>query len=214
MLTHSAICDLVAESYKVPATWQCGNDVRAVGTKIGDEFVVTIPGTVNLQQWMIDFSAWPKPFPYIGTYHEGFGLWGLKLADAVLKNLPANRRIIFAGHSLGAQLAQVLAAVYASQKHKTAPIRVITFGCPRGAFIGNLTAPSLLRSALEAVSYRNFGDPVCEVPPLPMWKHNVSLTTLGSHFHALAPSMEDHAIDLYQRTMREREAQLAACAAR
>ena len=84
MLAHSQICNLVAESYKVPATWQCGNDVRAVGAQHGDEFVVAIPGTVNLAQWMIDFSAWPKPYPYVGMYHEGFGLWGLKLADLVL----------------------------------------------------------------------------------------------------------------------------------
>jgi hypothetical protein len=202
MVTHSQLCELVAQSYRVPATWQAGNFVRAVGTKIGDEFVVAVPGTVNLAQWMIDFSIWPKPFPYIGTYHEGFGLWGLKLAELVLKDLPAHGRIVFSGHSLGAQLAQVLAAVFASLRGRTAPMRVVTFGCPRGAFMGNLTAGSLVRSALEAVSYRNAGDPICEVPPLPLWKHNVSLTEIGAPVHALAPSMFDHSITLYGSNVR------------
>lgn len=208
MLSYSQICALVAESYKVPATWQCGNDVRAVGSRIGDEFVVAMPGTVNLQQWLIDFSAWPKPFPYVGTYHEGFGLWGLKLADLVLRALPDTGRIVFAGHSLGAQLAQVLAAVFASV-HERPAMRVVAFGCPRGAFMGNLTAGSLIRSGLEAVSFRNYGDPVCEAPPWPMWKHNVSLTTLGSHFHDMAPSMADHAITLYLSNLKATEMQLA-----
>jgi hypothetical protein len=209
MLTHQQICALVAQSYSVPATWKCGNDVRAVGTKIGDEFVVAVPGTVNLAQWMIDFSIWPKPFPYIGTYHEGFGLWGLKLCEAVLKDLPSNCRAIFAGHSLGAQLAQVMAAVFAALKHKIAPMRVVTFGCPRGAFMGNLTAPGLIKTALEAVSYHNCGDPICEVPPLPMWKHNVGLTEIGSIIHARAPSMRDHAIELYLTNLKIRDQELA-----
>ena len=204
MLAHSQICNLVAESYKVPATWQCGNDVRAVGAQHGDEFVVAIPGTVNLAQWMIDFSAWPKSFPLIGTYHEGFGLWGLKLGDLALKDLPTTGRVVFAGHSLGAQLAQVLAARYASLTGRKA--RVVTFGCPRGAFMGNITAGALVRSGLEAVSYRDAGDPVCEVPPWPMWKHNVRLTELGDHVHALAPAMSDHAIALYQSNVRLAEA--------
>jgi hypothetical protein len=208
MIAHSEICNLVAESYKVPATWQCGNDVRAVGTKVGDEFVVAVPGTVNLAQWMIDFSVWPKPFPFIGSYHEGFGLWGLKLCEAVLKDLPANGRVIFAGHSLGAQLAQVLAAVFATLKHKIAPMRVVTFGCPRGAFIGNITAGPLVRSALEAISYRNYGDPVCEVPPMPMWKHNVGLTSVGSAAHVPIGTMTDHAIGLYQQNVEKAEWQL------
>jgi hypothetical protein len=209
MLTHQQICALVAQSYSVPATWQCGNDVRAVGTKVGDEFVVAIPGTVNLAQWMIDFSIWPQSYPIIGTYHEGFGLWGLKLAEQVLPGLPPSGRVVFAGHSLGAQLAQVAAACCAAKNGKHPPMRVVTFGCPRGAFMGNLTAPGLIRTALEAVSYHNCGDPICEVPPLPMWKHNVSLTTIGSPIHAQAPSMADHTIALYLSNLKALELQTA-----
>ena len=209
MLTYSAICELVAESYHVPATWQCGNDVRAVGTQVGDEFVVAVPGTQNLAQWLIDFSAWPKPCPYIGTYHEGFGLWGLKLCDLVLKDVPSTGRVVFAGHSLGAQLAQVLAAVYASVKGKAPPMRVVTVGCPRGAFMGNLTAGGLVRSGLEAMSFRNFGDPVCEVPPWLIWKHNVSLTTLGDRLVENVPTMADHSVALYLSRLKDLELKLA-----
>ncbi len=209
MLSYSDICNLVAASYNQGATWTAGDDIRAVGTQVGDEFVVAIPGTTDLAGWLKDFSIWPKPFPIIGTYHEGFGKWGLKLGDLVLKDVPSTGRVVFAGHSLGAQLAQVLAAVYASVKGKSPPMRVITVGCPRGAFMGNLTAGGLVRSGLEAVSFRNFGDPVCEAPPWPMWKHNVSLTTLGSHFHDMAPSMADHAITLYLSNLKATEMQLA-----
>jgi hypothetical protein len=209
MIPHSAICYLVAESYKVPATWQCGNDVRAVGTKVGDEFVVAIPGTVNLAQWMIDFSIWPQSYPIIGTYHEGFGLWGLKLAEQVLPGLPSGGRVVFAGHSLGAQLAQVVAACYAAQKGARAAMRVVVFGCPRGASIFNFTAGPLVRSALEAISYRNYGDPVCEVPPMPMWKHNVSLTSIGSPIHAPVGTMTDHTIGLYRQNVKKFEGKVA-----
>jgi len=200
MLTHTQICTFVAASYNQAATWTAGDDIRAVGTQVGDEFVVACPGTTDLAGWLKDFSAWPKSFPLIGTYHEGFGMWGLKLGDLALKDLPTTGRVVFAGHSLGAQLAQVLAACYASLTGRKA--RVVTFGCPRGAFMGNITAGALVRSGLEAVSYRNAGDPVCEVPPWPMWKHNVRLTDLGDHVHALAPAMSDHAIALYQTNVR------------
>lgn len=209
MLSYSDICGLVAESYDVPATWQAGDDIRAVGTQVGDEFVVAIPGTTDLAGWLKDFSIWPKPFPIIGTYHEGFGKWGLKLGDLALKDVPSTGRIVFAGHSLGAQLAQVLAAVYASVKGKTPPMRVVTVGCPRGAFMGNVTAGGLVRSGLEAVSFRNFGDPVCEVPPWLIWKHNVGLTTLGDRLVESVPTMADHSIALYLSRLKNLESKPA-----
>ena len=115
--------------------------------------------------------------------------------------------IIFSGHSLGAQLAQVLAACYASLTGRKA--RVVTFGCPRGAFMGNLTAGGLVRSGLEAVSFRNFGDPVCEVPPWLIWKHNVSLTTLGDRLVENVPTMADHSVALYLSRLKDLELKLA-----
>lgn len=197
MLTHAAICDLVAASYSQKPTWQAGDDIGAWITSVGNETVVAIKGTTDLQGWLDDFSIWPHVFPVIGTYHEGFGRWGLKLADLVLAAVPASGHLVIAGHSLGGQLALVLAAVYASIKGKCAPMRVLTFGCPRGAFMGNMVAGPLVRSALEAVEYRNYSDPVPNVPPWPMWKHAMKGTMLGAPVHDLAPSMQDHAIELY-----------------
>ena len=209
MLSHAQICDFVAASYGERPTWLAADDIRAVGTRVGDEYVVAIPGTTDLAGWLDDLSIWPRAFPTIGLYHEGFGRCGLALAALVLPNLPAGGRVVFAGHSLGAQLAQVLAAVYASVKGKAAPMRVVTVGCPRGAFMGNLTAGGLVRSGIEAVSFRNFGDPVCEVPPRLIWKHNVSLTTLGDRFVENVPTTADHSVALYLSRLKDLELKLA-----
>jgi hypothetical protein len=195
MLTHTQICTFVAASYNQAATWTAGDDIRAVGTQVGDEFVVAIPGTTDLQGWLDDFSIWPRVFPTIGTYHEGFGKWGLALAQLVLPAVGASGRLVIAGHSLGGALALVLAACSAARKRP--PARVLTFGCPRGAFMGNMVAGPLVRSALEAVEYRNWGDPIPDVPPWPTWKHAVKGTMLGAPIHDLAGSMQDHAIQLY-----------------
>jgi hypothetical protein len=42
-----------------------------------------------------------------------------------------------------------------------------------------------------------------------MWKHNVSLTEIGSPIHAGAPSMADHAIALYLSNLKALELQMA-----
>ncbi|MFZ1965030.1 MAG: hypothetical protein WAU78_16475, partial [Roseiarcus sp.] len=79
---------------------------------------------------------------------------------------------------------------------------VVVLGCPRGAFAGNLRAGALLGQALELVEYRNHGDPIPNVPPWPMWKHAAKGTMLGDPVRALAPSMANHAIGLYQANVR------------
>jgi hypothetical protein len=206
VLTHAAICDFVAASYSQQPTWQAGDDIRAVGTRIGDEFVVACPGTTDLAGWLDDFSIWPTSFPVIGPYHTGFGLWGLRLWALVNSALPVGGRLIFAGHSLGGQLALVLAASCAAAMNKHAPMRVVTFGCPRGAFGLNLVAGPLARTALELVEYRNYGDPIPDVPPWPMWKHAKRGTMIGAPIHAQAPSMANHAIALYQTNLKAKPA--------
>ncbi len=195
MLSHADICGLVAASYSQKPTWQAGDDIRAVGTQIGDEFVVAIPGTTDLRGWLDDFSAWPTLFPIIGAYHDGFGKWGLRLADMILPALPKGGRIVIAGHSLGGALALVLAAAYAAAKRP--PARVVVVGCPRGAFMGNLTAGPLLRQALELFAYDDYGDPIPDVPLWPMWKRLVRGAMLGKPESILLPSMSRHAITLY-----------------
>jgi len=197
MLSHAAICGLVAASYSEKSTWVAGDDIRAVGSQQGDEYVVAVPGTTDLQGWLDDFSFWPTAFPMIGPYHDGFGKWGLALAAMVLPALPAIGRVVFAGHSLGGQLAQVMAAIYHSKTTRQA--RVVVFGCPRGALMTNIVAGPLVRAGLEAIEYRNAGDPVPETPPWPMWKHNAKGVDIG------APSLGAHAMALYLGNLQRRE---------
>jgi hypothetical protein len=199
MLTHAEICTLVAASYTQKPTWQVADDIRAVGTRVGNEFVVAIPGTDDIAGWLDDFSFWPNRFPTIGIYHDGFGRWGLALAALIIPKVPQDVRLIISGHSLGGALGLVFAAVWAAAKNP--PARVILFGCPRGAFIGNIVAGPLQRSALELVEYRTYGDPVPSLPPYPLWKHAKRGTMVGAPIHALAPSVADHNIALYQTVL-------------
>ena len=199
MLTHTQICEAVAEAYNVPYTVQVADDIRCVITQIGGETLVAAPGTTDAAGWRDDFEILPTWFPTIGLYHSGFGSKGSALFGAVAPKLPIIGRIVCAGHSLGAQLAQVMAALYAAQRPKNA--RCIVFGCPRGPSVINWQAPRLVRKSLEAVEYRNAGDPICDVPPW-FWRHNARAVSLGDPIHNLAPSRANHDINLYVKNMR------------
>jgi pimeloyl-ACP methyl ester carboxylesterase len=201
MLSDAQICDLVGESYNLAPTVVAGDDIRAVVTRIGDETAVACPGTTDLAGWLDDFTIWPRLFPVLGWYHDGFGRCGSALYEAAAAKLAVDGRVVFCGHSLGAQLAQVLAARFAAARGHS--FRCVVFGCPRGAFIGNWTSGRLVRSGLQAIEYRNYGDPVCVIPPRPMWKHNTRHRDVGARVHALAPAPANHDIALYSANLRD-----------
>ena len=190
--THRALADLVVASYGQTPTIDVGADVRCVVIDEPDETLVICPGTVSLAGWLRDFSAWPKSFGGLGYLHEGFGDGGLKLWLHLQTKINSAKPIAFTGHSLGAAVAQNLAGWAAFDGMR---FRVVTWGTPRQCAAWNFAFPALIAKAFESADYRNPGDVVPDVPPLPFWKHTVSRTDLSGVAY-LDPS-EDHNMGLY-----------------
>jgi hypothetical protein len=156
-----------------PVTWDHyddGEDSDKIcwGIKtVADCDVVVFRGSVTLIDWLRDFDVWADPFGHakIGPVHPGF-LLGL---DQVLQEYQAhrsgNRKLVVAGHSLGAGRASILCglAIVAG----IVPTARVVFGEPRPGFsqLGHL-----LSSIPDSRSYRNgkFGtwehDRVTDVP--------------------------------------------------
>ena len=204
MFYHHDLALLAALSYSGPQSGRVALDVRYDLIPRGDEIAVVIPGTHpdELLDWLRDLDAWPDWFAGIGPCHSGFASGGLALW-ARLKakgDLPAGKRIVYTGHSLGGALAQVLAACHAAEGRS--PCRLVTFGAPRVAFGLNFRFGRLVRSALEAVEYRRAGDPVPDVPSRPLFKHPTRGVEIGE---ARADPIENHSIGLYADDLAEQD---------
>lgn len=194
MLNDKALCAKVQASYGLPPTVDVGGNVRCIVDHTPlDETLVIVPGTTDLEGWLRDFSSWPQDFGEIGYCHEGFGSGGRKLWEAIQKPMYRGR-ITFVGHSLGAAVAQVLAA-YAAVEHRY-PFRLVTWGTPRVPFCTNFTFAKLLREAEYRQNYHNDGDPISDVPFRPVFKTAVARTVIGKNVGGVDP-MANHSIDLY-----------------
>jgi hypothetical protein len=139
------------------------------GIKVVDDCdVLVFRGSTTFEDWRRDFNVWADPTSHakIGPVHPGF-LDGL---DQVLQEYQAfransRRKLVVAGHSLGAGRASILCglAIVAG----IVPAGRIVFGEPRPGFPA---LAQLLASIPDSRSYRNgkFGsfehDIVTDVP--------------------------------------------------
>lgn len=129
--------------------------------------VVVIPGTETWQQFVGNvlgsLQAHQSPIPgQVAVYWGQLGqqVYGL-IRPQLVADLPG-RRLVFAGHSLGAAVAQVVAALVTQELG--ADFRAHLFGCPR---VGN---PAFAQSFGPSQVWRivTQDDPVADVPP-PLW---------------------------------------------
>jgi pimeloyl-ACP methyl ester carboxylesterase len=198
MLTYAQIAQEVKAAYAGPPTVRTADDdVVAVVKQTDNEFLVAVPGTTDAGGWMRDLTAWPAYFPALGWTHEGFGSGGVDLWKEVSLLLPANSRVIFAGHSLGGALAQCLAVQYATQR-PDASFEVVVFGSPRVALTTNLFFHAAIRKALDVRLFARIGDPVIDIPFAPLYWHAVKPSEIGM---GAALSMANHSIGLYARDL-------------
>ena len=200
LVSHAQLAALVAASYSQTPTVRVNSDVMAVVSDVGSETVVAIPGTRDIPGWLLDLSAWPRWFRTIGPCHAGFGAAGQELWDKVGPVLSPGRRVVYAAHSLGGALAQVLAAMHAAERRP--PCRCVTFGSPR---VGTCFSPdfrSLVRSACDLALYRRVGDPVYKVPFRPLYLHVKTNVILGA-LVAPVDNMKNHSIAQYAADLAE-----------
>jgi hypothetical protein len=199
MLSHHDLALIAAASYSGPQSVTVALDVCADYLPRRDELVVVCPGTHpdDPLDWLRDLSAWPADIPGLGLMHSGFGEGALALWPDVDAKAPRDGLISYVGHSLGGALAQNLAGLHAVHR-PTQPFRFVGFGTPRTAWL-NPGFRRLLRRGVEAIEYRNAGDPVVAVPPLRLgYLHGADGPTLepqiGSTF---VERIADHAMGLY-----------------
>ncbi|MGO9774479.1 MAG: lipase family protein [Roseiarcus sp.] len=195
MLIHHDLALIAGQVYRGPWSGLTALDVRYDLLPRADELVVAVPGTdpTNALDIIRDARAWPSWIPGIGMMHSGFGQGGAALWAKIDPLMRRDGLITYVGHSLGAAMAEVAAAHHAI--HRPAqPFRTIVFGCPGLAWLNPYFRRLLLRG-LEAVEYRNAGDPVVAVPGRVLgYLHGAAGPTLAT---ALPDPLANHAVALY-----------------
>ena len=189
MTTHRDIANLVGALYgdSLAVHWVYRSDPDAsvvMGiVRFNGFWVVACRGTYVFQDWLHDLNARPMvptSHPAFGQVHRGFYL-GTPEAWDIIRSILIGRdlaRIIFAGHSLGAARANLLAA------HAVAvglsPVMTLCWGEPRSGF-------PQLATFLKGVPGRSYvnvvngiADGVTQLPPPVGYVHRVTLTTINS----------------------------------
>lgn len=197
MLSHADLAILAGRSYSGPQSVTVALDVRADYLPRPGELIVVCPGTHpdDPLDWIRDLRALPSWIPSLGLLHSGFGKGGLTLWRDARKKLPATGLVSYIGHSLGGALAQVLAACHAHERPQQ-PFRMISFGAPRVASVGNWRFAPLVRRGVQAIEYQRAGDIVPFVPPRIFDKH----PTRGDRIGKAAPGIAiaaNHAMTRY-----------------
>lgn len=118
-------------------------------------------GTTDLKDWLIDFEAIPNKWSGQGLVHKGFEdalqlVWD-KIAASLKTNVPSDCPLFIAGHSLGAALATLAAALLQ-------PRALYTFGSPR---VGDNTFGATLSSVKNFRVVNNRDLVPTQPPPLP-----------------------------------------------
>lgn len=173
-------------------------DIGARFTRVGDDFVIAIPGTRGFVNWLTDLNWLPDLFVPIGPYHSGFGADIVALAPLVRDAIPAGVRPVLVGHSLGGAVAQGVAACLALWGYKPA---VLTMGAPRGPVRGNIWFSHLISKCSATVAFERRGDVVPNTPGPILFKHPVAGIPLGEAIDTLDPSI-NHAVARYVTDIR------------
>ncbi len=136
-----------------------GTQAMAVRHGATDQLVVVFRGTEpDLADFATDLNGWSTPWPQGGDVHAGF----CKALDAVWPQMTvalgrsALELAIFAGHSLGAALAQL-----AASRVQSSLAQLITIGSPAAgddAFVATL-------AQLTQLHFVNCCDVVTRLPP-------------------------------------------------
>lgn len=194
MLTQAQLAAMVAASYSQKADVATRDGAMAMLRPVGDEFVVVLPGThlndgaQTVLDALADLSAWPAWRGPLGFCHSGFSSGGEALWREIAPIIPRAKRLVLAGHSLGAAHALYLGAKNAAAG--LAPCRISAFEPPR---VGMAMFGWHVRKALQVYACRFGDDPVPLLPPMfPIpFHHPVRLAAIGC---AMLDPIDCHAI--------------------
>lgn len=124
-----------------------------------DETLVACEGSHNPRDWLRDAQFILAPSPYGGRAEFGFSMGVPATVKVILPNIPYNKPVTFAGHSLGASHAHLLARAFICEDFHgyTHNIRRVVFGSPR---VGDREfCQGLVGSPVRSYrNYRNFFD--------------------------------------------------------
>lgn len=169
-------------------------DVWLSLTRIDDDFVAVLRGSITAEDWIRDFEAMPEFHHKLGWCHAGF-LAGMDDMFAAIKNITGGDALSFTGHSLGGARARILAGLFIVNK---LPVKnLVTFGSPKPAF--PQLAEIVFSSSISHVSYRNNNDIVPTLPEtMPFLLNFVHTENYIQLINNLTISgIDDHNIDLY-----------------
>lgn len=102
------------------------------------DVIIAFAGTEGVGDWINDFLAYPKNFPFgTGNVHTGFLNAVLSISENLIKKvseLTGSKKCSFyvTGHSKGGAMAVLMAAILKSKLQSLIEsIKVVTFGAPR-----------------------------------------------------------------------------------
>lgn len=123
----------------------------------GPDFaVLTFRGSDDLDAWTTNLDAMPAPWQGPGKVHRGFAKALEAVWQEITQALPdRQRRLLVTGHSLGAALATLAAAILPQ-------VHLYTFGSPR---VGdNAFRDAVVAIVVRAERYIDNRDLVCRLP--------------------------------------------------
>lgn len=163
------------------AVYDVGPD-RAVLTRLPGVIVIAVRGTDNLAGWYSDFQVRPRVtrvHPQLGACEDGF-LTGAEALYAAIKDAVATDPQVLigiVGHSRGAEIAPILAALFTIDGIKI--VRVVSIEKPWGN--GRQCRKVLLDAGVTGVEFWHGDDPVPLAPALPQYvMANFPITHFGS----------------------------------
>lgn len=192
-------------------------------------WAIIFPGTSSGHDWLTNFKFRRVPWLAGGEVHRGFIEAFESVEHHFINVIPANAKLIIAGHSLGGALATLAAR---SLDWRFDVERVITFGSPR---VGNgrFAADYSQRLGSRTARIVNEHDPVPFGPPWIMGNRHVeteiylpeegdakiarrletiALDRLGAVIHRFEDDPHQQLVNIRAHTIREYIARLEALA--
>lgn len=159
-MTDAELAAIALAVYRDKPAFELG-DVRASLTMDGDQPIIAWRGTDpdSFRDWLRDLDGLPETHLELGICHRGFLTAAIASLSWVTSTVKAHGSVILVGHSLGAAIAALTAAILVTSSSIQVP-RVVTFGCPRVGLWG-------VRRALKGVAcarYVHGNDIVPDVP--------------------------------------------------